>query len=229
MKPGSSQIPSRVEQVGSATGMPKRARSDSSAPSSSGIKNPSAKKLRGPIKQDVESRTGRQGIQPRSYAEASTIRMAVFPESYPESGIQEEQLLGLQAVLLSGMKPLSSGLFPQFRDCRMEASVVVFTCVDAESRSWLEGAVEAQGIWNGSRWQCKEAKKVLNMERVIMRVPPFYKNAKVGRSDGGVLSHIEKFNGISTVDWRVINAKQEEAGRRILVISITEKDHGKLK
>lgn len=127
------------------------------------------------------------------------------------------------------MKPLSSGLFPQFRDCRVEASVAVFTCADAESRSWLEEAVEAAGIWKGCRLRCAEAKKVLNVERVIMRLPALYKNARVERSDGGVLSHIEKFNGISTVDWRVLNVTQEETGKRTLVVSVTEKDLRKLK
>lgn len=44
------------------------------------------------------------------------------------------------------------------------------------------------------------------------------------RSDDGILSLIEQLNGCSTVDWRVLSAKQEEEGRRILVIvSVTEK------
>lgn len=128
------------------------------------------------------------------------IRMAVFPESNRNQVSIKTSFWSCKRFSLP--EPLSSALFFPFRDS---------TSVDAESRFSLAGTVKAAGMWKETCWQCQEASKVLNMKSVIMLLPP-----------SAILKN-------STADWNVFNAKQEEALRLILVISVTEKALGKLK
>lgn len=219
-RPRASKKHKGTEKATSSTSAMKRPRSETSTPPSSG-KKPQNKR------QKPESAPGVPiaRAQAQTFAEkAKAVKMAVYPESYPSTGISEEHFLELKTILLSKMKPLATGLFPQFTNCRVEASAAVFACANAESRTWLEETVATVGTWKGFRLCCSEARKVINMEKIIFKLPSEYNSTRIERGQDGVLTHIEKFNGISTEDWRVLNATADDSGRKTVCISVTEKD-----
>ena len=223
---GTWQIRKPKPQIQTAQGRnptetPKRLRSEESTPSTSGVKHIAKKPRVLTPKSDIQKKEAKT----MAYSEkAAAIKMAVCPENYPDFGISEDQSINLQRLILERIRPMKSGLFPRFFDCRLEQAALVLACADLETRSWLEEEIKTLGTWEGQSLLCMDARRVINRSKILFRMPQVFNGTKVEK----VLANVEQLNAVCTSDWRVLNVNQEEAGSTV-VVSITDKDLNILK
>lgn len=195
--------PMAARGSGRGTESSKRTRSDGSTPEAA--------------RRHQKRRRGAETTTP--YAEvAADYYMAIVPDGFPASLINEEQSELIKSALLAALNravaefPAGSPA-PRFSGVNLRGGSVRAACADQFTMNWLKRVVANSVLWEGAKLKVIEAKDLPKPIRVMAWVPGPREEPEL------VLRKLSFQNpGLTTENWAVVDEKPDPKGRQLIIL-----------
>ncbi|XP_049770334.1 uncharacterized protein LOC126108976 [Schistocerca cancellata] len=154
-----------------------------------------------------------------------SMRLAVVLEGFPDNKMTEKQAEVVEAALVESINPSDQEEPIQFSATQYENGALVFTCVNKETKSWLQKKVNKLVPWPGARLAVGQAETTLTGTRYVLWVM----KEMVKKSSQQILDLFQKQNkDISTTEWKVLRRVREsdiKATRLAVWVDDKSSDH----
>lgn len=152
----------------------------------------------------------------RSFKSAVTdIPLAIVPEGYPYTALDEEQAGLTKASLLQVIVGLQAGEpAPRFSEMRSRGGALIMACADQVTAAWLERVVPTCTPWAEAKLRVIDPKLVQKPVRALAFFP-----GTPQLEPESVLKCLERQNpGLLAETWKVVDRKLEPKGQQLIVL-----------
>ncbi|XP_049797135.1 uncharacterized protein LOC126213438 [Schistocerca nitens] len=154
-----------------------------------------------------------------------SMRLAVVLQGFPDNKMTEKQAEVVEAALVESINPSDQEEPIQFSATQYENGGLVFTCVNKETKSWLQKKVNKLVPWPGARLAVGQAETTLTGTKYVLWVMKEMK-----KSSQQILDLLQKQNkDISTTEWKVLRRVPESDRKARLAVWVDDKSSDHLK
>ncbi|CAH0552588.1 unnamed protein product [Brassicogethes aeneus] len=139
-----------------------------------------------------------------------TIKLAVAAKGYPEEALSYKQGEIIKAYLIDNMINELSDIQPKFEDARYYADVLLLTCSNVSTKSWLAKVLKRLPC-EGISLQLLDAKDLVPPIKTLIYIsgPP--------EQPERIVEFIKFQNKIDTSSWRVVCKKPDSQGQFFII------------
>lgn len=163
---------------------------------------------------EAEAKKPRTSGEPgatRSYKAATEgIRVGIIHPAHPTEQLTNEQLKLVQQAVLSAIEKLpEEGPQVRFQSCTIRPGLLLLSCADKETASWMEKTVGSLCPWSNACLRLVQGADIPKPHVCVAYIPDDVESTRLTGEQ--VLTRLRKMNrGLLTMEWTILH--REVAG-----------------